>query len=55
MLQESGLSWSLRQSSLVSEHNAPSPDFSEQKAKERMREYAILFVFMILAVISYAI
>ena len=33
----------------------PSPDFSEQKAEERMRETAVLFVFVNLAVISYAI
>ena len=33
----------------------PSPDFSEQETKERMKENAVLFVFMNLAVISYAI
>lgn len=33
----------------------PSPDFSEQETEARMRETAILFVFMNLAVISYAI
>lgn len=33
----------------------PSPDFSEQETEERVWETAILFVFMNLAVISYAV
>lgn len=33
----------------------PSPDFSEQEPEERMWETAILFVFMNLAVIIYAV
>lgn len=33
----------------------PSPDFSERNSEERMRDTAILFVLMNLAVISYTI
>lgn len=33
----------------------PSPDFSKQNSEEKMRETAILFVLMNLAVISYII